>query len=80
MKLRYNGSDDARDLAVAGGFLQFPRGEWVDIEDTAAKTGIAVDHALIVARAVAEQDDWESDDEPKPKKAAKPRAREENKQ
>lgn len=71
MRIRYVGTDDARDLAVAGGFLHFPRLEWVDVEEEAARTGIAVDHAVIVARSVVKQDDWESESA---KKAAKTRS------
>ena len=67
MRIRYTGSDDARDLAVAGGVLVCTRGQWVDVTRTAQETGIAAGHAEIVARSVAELPDWEFD-EGKPKK------------
>lgn len=65
MKIKYSGADDSRDLAVRGGFIVCPRGEWVDVEEAAASTGIPVDHAVIVAREVVKQDDWESDESKK---------------
>lgn len=68
MRLRYTGSDEARDLAVRGGVIVCPRGKWVDVEKEAAASGIPVEHAEIVARSVAELPDWELE-EGKPKKA-----------
>lgn len=71
MRLRYTGTDDARDLALSSGFITFPRGEWIDIEEAAEKGGLRIEHALITARDVAEQDDWELEGKPsKPRKAA----------
>lgn len=73
MRLRYTGSDEARDLAVRGGVIVCPRGKWVDVEKEAEASGIPVEHALVVASEVAQQDDWESDSKSKaaPDKSAK---------
>lgn len=60
MRIKYSGSDESRDLAVRGGCIVCPRGQWVDVEKEAAKVGIDVAHAVIVARSV-DGDDWEID-------------------
>lgn len=59
MRVRYAGEAEAKDLAVPGGFIHFPRMEWVDIEAEAERLGIPVEHAQIAARGVVKQDDWQ---------------------
>jgi hypothetical protein len=53
---KYNGPDQARDLALPGGFISFPQGEWVDVEAAATDAGIPLQHLEVVTFG----DDWES--------------------
>lgn len=59
MRIRYTGSDDARDIALDGEFLAAERMTWVDVP-------------LDVARSLLDQGGWEAE---APRKAAATRRR-----
>lgn len=69
MRIKWNGADEARDLAYPGGVVVCPRGKWVDVDKEAAAAGVAPEHLLIVARSVAGPD-WEFDAGKSPKSEA----------
>ena len=61
MRLRYVGPDEARDVALPGGFVRCPRMEWVDLVAEAEAAHIPADHALVVARSLISEPDWQSE-------------------
>lgn len=67
MKVRYTGDDEARDLALSGGFIVFPRMQWVDIEEAAEEAGIAAHHLKLAVKGLGP--DWETE-KPAARKAA----------
>lgn len=72
-RIRYNGPDEARDLAMPGGVITCPRGEWVDAVDAAVAGGIPEHHAQIAALAVADAPDWEVEaDKPRKSRSTEP--------
>lgn len=73
MRVRYMGPDAARDLAVPGGCIPCPAGEWVDVLETLAATGIDPAHGLPAVLGLVGQSDWAVElDDTKPAKAAPP--------
>lgn len=58
MRVRYEGPDEARDVAVPGGFLHCPSGEWVDLAAACDETGIPVHHAELATLGLAGQAGW----------------------
>lgn len=59
MRYRYVGPDEARFLAVSGGGIEFPQGEWVDPVEVAQVTGIDPLHLEIVLAGLGP--DWEAE-------------------
>lgn len=70
MRLRYIGPDEARDVALPGGFIRCPRMKWVDFVAEAEQAHIPAEHAQVIARALIGEPDWESESH---KKAARTR-------
>lgn len=66
MHVRYTGPDQARDLALPGGFITFPQGEWVDIDAACDTASIARHHLAVIIPNLGP--DWEA----KPTKPSKP--------
>lgn len=65
MRIRYSGSDDARDLAIPGGCIQFKRGEWVDLTAACTAAAIPLHHLDVIVPNLGP--DWEIE-QPKPVK------------
>jgi hypothetical protein len=64
-RVRYRGDDEARNLALPGGFIRFDRMQWVDVEAAAADAGIGAHHVPVVLAGLG--DDFEIE-QPKSKK------------
>jgi hypothetical protein len=68
VRVRYVGPDESRDVAMSSGAVRCPKGEWVDLVAAAVASGIPEDHAVIVAAAIADAPDWETEPTKKPAK------------
>lgn len=66
MRIRYTGDSQGKDLALSGGCIHFPRGEWVDLTAQAEAAHVRVEHAEIAARSLGA--DWEIEAPKKSKK------------
>ena len=64
-RYRYVGPDASRMLALPGGGLEFPQGEWVDPEQLCADAHIPLHHLEIVLPGLGE--DFERESAPKSK-------------
>lgn len=72
MHVRYTGTDQARDLALPGGFIRFEHGQWVDLPAACDAAGIGLHHLEIIVPQLGP--DWETADTPPTKRAPRKRA------